>query len=227
MNKIIELLQHQKLVWRGSSTLGSSLKSVATGFSELDHHLNGGFSIGVNEIQTSYGIGELRLLLPLFKEAISEERLVVFVNSFGIVSAEALAHYGLPLDNFLLINPERWQEVLWAAEHCLRSGACHTLVMWADQPLELHQAKRLQIACETGNSLLFVLQESSAASVGLPLELSLSLAPQQQGLSARINKRKLGWPSSPFSIDMTNQWPALTIPNKADNVIEFPQIKAG
>lgn len=228
MNDLLERLQQQNLVWHATASAGKPAQGVfSSGFIELDKRLDGGFPQGVNEIQSVCGIGELRLLLPVFQQAMTEQRLVVLINPLTMLCSEALTTSGLELDKLLLVSPATDSDALWAAEQCLRSGACYSLVMWSQQPLAVHQIKRLQLACEAGNSLLFILRESRVESIALPLDLSLSLSAHEQGLSARINKRKRGWPSSPFTINMSSDWPALTVARAPDNVIEFPQVKAG
>ena len=144
MNELIDLLQ-QRLVWQGSKKVPYQ-KNCSTGYGELDHYLDGGFPKGIIEVQSDNGIGELRLLLPQLKNALVEERLIVFIAPFGIISSQAIAAQGIELNKVLVVYPNKQQEALWAAEQCLRSGACHSVVMWFDQALEIHQVKRLQTA---------------------------------------------------------------------------------
>lgn len=224
MNKLIDILQHQHLVWQGSKKATASV-GESSGYQTLDEQLAGGFTQGVTEIQSEPGIGELRLLLPLLKQAFSQERLVVFIAPQGIVSAQALATQGFELDKVLIVYPDDQQQALWAAEQCLRSGACHSVVMWLNQALEVHQVKRLQVASHTGNSHQFILRVNKAESLSLPFDLSMSLQAHEQGVLARINKRKQGWPSGDFTIDMADYWPALTVQARPDNVVHFPNMK--
>ena len=231
MTNLIEQLQRQALVWRGNMAkqVVAKQQNLTTGFELLDQHLAGGFSLGVNEIQSVSGIGELRLLLPVLQAACLEHRLIVFIAPNGNICGQMLAKQGIELSQVLIISPETQQEALWAAEQCLRSGACHSVVMWSQAGLAIHQVKRLQIACAAGNSLHFLLREHKAETATLPFNLSLSLIPHQQGLLVKVNKRKCGWPSMPFTLDMSEHWPALTLENEselpiqalADNVVMF------
>ncbi|WP_286232675.1 translesion DNA synthesis-associated protein ImuA [Thalassotalea sediminis] len=224
MNELIELLQHQHLVWQGSIKTPAQ-KKQSTGFEELDQHLDGGFLQGVTEIRSMEGIGELRLLLPTLKYAIEEQRLVVFIAPRGLISPQMLVTQGFDLQNFLLVYPDKHQDALWTAEQCLRSGVCHSVVMWFDKSLAMHQIKRLQIASEAGNSHQFILRTNKQESLSLPVELSLSLKPHPQGLIACINKRKGGWPSDKFIINMEKYWPMLTLQPLPNNLVPFPKVK--
>ena len=226
MNKLIDLLQQQHLVWQGANKTPAQA-GCSTGYDELDERLEGGFPKGVIEIQSDHGIGELRLLLPVLKSASVEERLIVFIAPFGVVSSQALAAQGIALDKVVVVYPSKQQEALWAAEQCLRSGACHSVVMWLEQPLEVHQVKRLQTASKAGNSQQFILRIDKAESLSLPFDLSLLLQPHAQGLSARINKRKGGWPSENFTVNMAKYWPMLVQQPRPDNLVQFPKISVG
>lgn len=228
MNNLLKQLQQKNLVWQATESPTKTDKTPEnSGFIELDKRLNGGFPKGVNELQSDIGIGELRLLLPTLKQAIAEQRLIVFISPRALICSEALVGYGIELDKVLLVLAQNQQDALWAAEQCLRSGICHSVVMWPQHALEIHQIKRLQIACQTGNSSLFLLRETKAEQIALPLDLSLSLFEHPLGVFACINKRKRGWPSERFTIDMTANWPALTLAKNPNNVIEFPQIRVG
>lgn len=226
MNKLINLLHQQNLVWHGARKLSQQAEG-STGYAELDAHLNGGFQKGLTEIRSDAGIGELRLLIPTLKTALAEDRLIVFIAPFGVISSQALLASDFELKNVLSIYPQNKQEALWAAEQCLRSGACHSVVMWLNDALEVHQVKRLQVASETGNSYQFILRTDKAESLSLPFDLSLSLQPDLKGLSVRINKRKGGWASGEFLLDMTQSWPTLVLSPQADNLIPFPQVNVG
>jgi len=228
MNKLINILQRQQLVWHGSKQ-NPIQTGNSTGYDELDEHLDGGFQKKVTEIQSIAGIGELRLLLPILKNAVAQERLIVFIAPFGIISPQALTNQGFELDKIIIIYPDKIQDNLWAAEECLRSGACHSVIMWVEHPLEVHHIKRLNMASETGNCHQFIIRTQKVESLSLPLELSLSLKPHTQGLSARINKRKQGWPSNNFTIDMSKHWPTLTLKSAhpSSNLIHFPKARLG
>lgn len=226
MNKIIERLHKQDLVWQGSAKVPTQQVS-STGFDELNQQLGGGFPKGIIEVQSISGIGELRLLLPAIRQSVSEQRLAVFIDPYAKVCAQALATQGFELDKIVIISPDKFKDCLWAAEQCLSSGACHSVVMWAESPLEVHHIKRLKMASEVGNCQQFILRANKRESLTLPVDLSISLTPHIQGLSAQINKRKRGWPSNTFTINMAELWPSLTLSSGSENVVNFPAQRVG
>jgi len=229
MNRLIDLLQRKNLIWHATdgaqysvstSSAFDSAKIVSSGFTELDQQLLGGFpQHGVVQLDSPTGIGELRLLLPYLQQ----QRLLVFINPPASLSAQMLLQQGFDLNQVLLLTPGSSQHSLWAAEQCLKSGICHGVLLWSQQQLEVHQVKRLQLAAEESDSVQFILKTKQQNSISLPVSLRLALEPHAMGITATIMKRKGGWPSMPFNIDMSRHWPALVEQSPADNVIPFPQ----
>ncbi len=224
MYELIEHLKNKHWLWQGSETK-TELSSDTTGIKELDEKLSGGFpSHGIVEIQSLSGIGELRLLYPYLKQ--NNERLTVFVNPPGILHAESLKHMDLNLNNVLVVTPNNHKEALWAAEQCLKSGACDQVLLWLDN-LEVHQIRRLTVASETGNCLQFLFRSIQESVFSLPVSLSLSLQPSPDGLKISVPKRKGGWPLSAFNVSMHERWSNLVVPLPSPTVLPFPRQKQG
>lgn len=228
MYELIEHLKNKHWLWQGSETKYEQ-SSHSTGFNTLDDKLAGGFPPhGVVEIQSLSGIGELRLIYPYLKQ--HDKRLTVFINPPGIVQAESLKCEGINLEHVLVLTPKNHKEALWAAEQCLKSGACCQVLLWQDK-LEVHQVRRLNVASETGNCLQFLFRSPQESVFSLPVSLSLSLQADPQGLQISVPKRKGGWPLSAFKLSMYESWPNLVIPQASSKpssqVIAFPQRMQG
>ena len=220
MSNVIELLQHKHLIWHASQQQ-SGIETSSSGFAELDKQLGGGFpATGVTEIHSPCAIGELRLITPCLRLR-GEKRLTVFINPPGYLCAEYLLRQGFDLARTLFIRPDAGQKSLWAAEQCLKSGCCASVVLWHSS-LEIHQAKRLQVASETGNTIHFLFNTRQEHSLTLPVSLSLHLAPAEQGLHLSISRRKGSWLQSDFLLDISHHWPALTIKEERKQVFRFP-----
>jgi len=220
MNKTIELLQRQHLVWHATDT-GPIIYTSPSGYAELDSKLQGGFpEVGIIEVSSPLAIGELRLLLPHIKQR-AQDRLSVFIDPPGHISAEHLHNADFNLQQVLIIYPKTPKEALWAAEQCLKSGACSSVLHWY-QTLEIHHVRRFHTAAEIGNSLHFLLRNSSEVHFSLPVHLSMKLTPHPLGIEIEVPKRKGGWPLPAFSVDMSSTWPSLTLTKPADNIITFP-----
>ncbi|WP_165311842.1 translesion DNA synthesis-associated protein ImuA [Vibrio ziniensis] len=228
MYELIEHLKNKHWLWQGSETK-YELNTHSTGFNALDEKLAGGFPPhGVVEIQSQSGIGELRLIYPYLKQ--HDKRLTVFINPPGIVQAESLKFEGIELDNVLVVTPRNHKESLWAAEQCLKSGACRQVLLWLDN-LEVHQVRRLNVASETGNCLQFLFRSPQESAFSLPVSLSISLQSYPQGLKISVPKRKGGWPLGAFNLAMSERWPNLVMPHSSpqssSTVITFPKRMQG
>ncbi|MEZ8775641.1 translesion DNA synthesis-associated protein ImuA [Vibrio sp. 10N.247.310.17] len=208
MHELIKNLQDRQLIWTGlqSTTQGST---TSTGYPQLDKQLDGGFPThGVIEVESQQGIGELRLLTPYLAQQ-NSQKLAIFINPPGKICAEFFSSQGIELDNILVIEPQRDLDALWAAEQCLKSGACHSVLLWGAD-LEIHQTKRLQAASETGKCLQFHFKATSHNQLSLPVSLSMKLSSHIQGLKVEVTKRKGSWSYGSFILDMNQNWPLLT-----------------
>jgi len=208
MHELIKNLQDRQLIWKGlqSTTLGST---TSTGYPQLDKQLDGGFPThGVIEVESQQGIGELRLLTPYLAQQ-NSQKLAIFINPPGKIGAEFFSSQRIQLENILVIEPQRDLDALWAAEQCLKSGACHSVLLWGAD-LEIHQTKRLQAASETGKCLQFHFKATSHNQLSLPVSLSMKLSSHIQGLKVEVTKRKGSWSYGSFILDMNQNWPLLT-----------------
>ncbi|WP_040757939.1 translesion DNA synthesis-associated protein ImuA [Vibrio scophthalmi] len=225
MSELIEHLKQKHGLWQGNAQ-HQPIDAHPTGFALLDCKLEGGFpNQGVIELQSVTGIGELRLLLPHLLNS-SKERMSVFIQPPGYLCAEMLVEQGFDLDQILLIYPDNPQHALWAAEQCLKSGACSNVLLWQSE-LEVHQARRLQVASETGRCLHFLFKQPQQHLFSLPVSLSMRLEPHHHGLTVTITKRKGGWPHGSFVLDMRSRWSQLVIAEPQPVVIPFPLRKQG
>lgn len=222
MHELINLLQRRNLVWHGTEQK-AAYSGQTTFYPELDDKLEGGFpEHGVVDVVSPPGIGEVRLLMPYLQK---QNRLLVYINPPGQVCAEQLHHYGIDISQVLVVHPQKAQDALWAAEQCMKSGTCSAVLLWQTE-LEVHQVKRLQIAGETGECLLFLHRHFDTSTISLPVTLGMSLSSNDYGINVHIRKRKGGWPVAHFQVDMRQQWPALTKQLPA-NVVPFPMSQVG
>lgn len=226
MNRILESLKNKRLVWQGNHTLVPEMAGQ-TGYPEFDEQLHGGLpEQGIIDLQSATGIGELRLFYPYLQQRHQQEqRLLIYIAPPFVVNAETLAELELPLSRIVIVRPDTEQQALWAAEQCLKSGCCHSVLLWQKQ-LQVHQVKRLQLAAEAGDALHFLLRPDTQHNQSLPVTLSMQFKPRPRGLKIVINKRKGGWAGQPFEVNMAQRWPELTLPAK-DNVLPFPRVSNG
>ena len=136
-----ELIDGQQ-VWRGQSARhgfheDASTPLQPTGFAALDAVLpTGGWpDAAVTELLLSAdGIGELQLLWPTLRRlthaADAALRPVVLVAPPYVPYAPAWAKAQIDLGNLHVVHATADADALWAAEQCLRSGACSAVLCW-------------------------------------------------------------------------------------------------
>lgn len=227
MHEFIEQLKQKQWLWQGNkpTPLNMPTSLASTGFSELDQKLDGGLpEQGVIDLQSPAGIGELRLLFPHLRHA-DDGRLMVFIQPPAPLYAEALVCEEFDSNRILLIQPENKKHAFWAAEQCLKSGACSHVMLWCDN-VEIHQARRFQVSAEVGRCRQFLFRNEQERGFSLPVSLSMQLKPHPQGIEAQITKRKGRWEPKPFSINMAQQWPHLVLQARPHVVIPFPTHKS-
>ena len=211
MSALLQQLARRQLLWHGNSQQ-AAYQAVTSGYPQLDQQLAGGFpASGLIELQTQLGIGELRLLLPYLQQQHSSGRLLVLISPPAMPCADMLAAAGITLSQLVIVTPKTGKEALWAAEQCLQSGCCASVLLW-QVPVKLAQARRLQLAAEQGSASLLLLHRP-LAGLSLPVNLSVKLQPHHHGVQLSVEKRKGGWATAPFVVDMQSCWPQLCLSN--------------
>ncbi|MFT4929180.1 MAG: protein ImuA [Phenylobacterium sp.] len=231
MSAILQSLHINQLLWHASHLPSDPNAFVASGYTQLDHKLNGGWpDKGIIELQSDgIGIGEIRLLFPALSQLCDKDMLYAWIAPPGRLNGQTLANAGLPLDKTLIATDVSAKESFWLAEKCLRSGCCAAVVLWCNE-LESTQARRLQLAAKEGNSLGFIIRPQSAVEQSLPVSIRMRATANQQGLNVNIDKRLGGNPVAPFTLNMHEKWPELTQPpapsssanNPANNTANNP-----
>lgn len=228
MHELIEQLKQKQLLWQGNEVSAQSIafSAASSGFSALDEKLAGGLPAnGVVDLQSISGIGELRLLFPHLRTA-DDGRLIVFIQPPANLNAEALLAEQLDINRILLIEPNTTQHAFWAAEQCLKSGACSHVLLWCDE-VEIHQARRFQVGCETGNCRHILFRSAQTRLFSLPITLAMHLTAHDRGLEVQITKCKGVWEPKPFVLDMQSFWPQLTHHQPTQKVVPFPVRQQG
>lgn len=188
------LLGHPGLWLGGAKGEAPGGETLPTGRAALDGLLPGGGLPGgaVTEILFSReGIGELRLFLPALAGLSREGRRIAWIDPPHLPYAPALAAAGARLSRFLVIRTGAARDRLFAAEQCLRSGACGAVLAWPGE-CDDRIIRRLQLAAETGRSLGLLFRPGRACGRFSPAALRLRLAPSPLGVTVELLKGRGG-----------------------------------
>ena len=155
--ELSELVKTHPQVWSGDRYIRD--RSVAsTGYLPLDQALpTGGWPPGV--IWVDYpraGIGELQLLYPAMQQLSRERREVVFVNPPYQPYAAAMP--GMAFNSTLVVEPENFDDALWAADKLVRHAACGLVLLWttADKAITSSALRRLNLAARQNGTTLVI-----------------------------------------------------------------------
>ncbi|QYJ92183.1 translesion DNA synthesis-associated protein ImuA [Shewanella spartinae] len=227
----LERLLQRSDLWRGDAYHPQQM-GLDSGYPEFNRHLGqGGWpSQGLCEIFcSSEGIGELSLALPLMRRLIPRQSregsaagLVSLVAPPHVPYPQSLAMQGIDVSCLLWVDTQTPKEQLWALEQILTSGASPLVLCWLED-LSVSQARRLQLACEKGESLCLCYLPSKVKEQAHPVPLRIALQPSTEtntGINIEtsseanikmgndrlletqvdILKRRGGWPAPRFSL---------------------------
>lgn len=164
-------------VWRGSPVPAQAPTAEwPTGHAALDAVLpSGGWpASSLSEILLpADGVGELQLAWPLLARLTRAGRIVVLVAPPYDVHAPAWAAAGLDLAHLHQVRAEP-RDALWAAEQCLRSGACGAVLCWPAKADD-RALRRLQVAAEAGQCIGLAFRPLQAAINPSPAALRVAI----------------------------------------------------
>lgn len=164
---------------RGREAAGArSARPIPSGLAALDEALptQGWPEAALTELLIpADGIGELELLWPALARMSTGDRVVVLVAPPYLPYAPAWVDAGVRLGGLQVVDAEP-RNALWAAEQCLRSGACAAVVCWPHRPDD-RALRRLQMAAETGQACGFALRPLGASINPSPAALRIAIEP--------------------------------------------------
>ena len=169
-------------LWRGQPATQAPTDAIATGWASLDAVLPGGGwpSAALSEILLpADGVGELRLVWPALARLSEGNGIVAVVAPPYRPYAPAWQAAGLRHDALQVIDADP-RDALWAAEQCLRSGACSAVLCWP-RSADDRALRRLQVAAETGRTPGFAFRAAQAAMnpSPAPLRVAIEVAPHR------------------------------------------------
>jgi len=188
-----ELLRDPR-IFRSGDARPEADRVITTGLSDLDDCLPGGGwprGVLVELLARQWGMGELRLIMPVLASLSARGRWLVWVSPPYLPYAPALSAHALNPRHCLIAQPECREERIWVAEQSLKSGACGAVLAW-DCPMTARHSRRLQLAAEASDALAFVFRDARAARQRSPAALRLQLSPDPAGLLVTLLKVRGG-----------------------------------
>lgn len=172
----LDAMLEDRRVWRGQLGAAPDKARQATGHAALDAALpHGGWpDPGLSEVLAPLdGMGELALVWPTLARLTAAGERVALVAPPYRPNAPAWFSAGLDLRRLHIIDAAP-RNALWAAEQCLRSGACKAVLCWP-QRADDRALRRLAVAAETGQALGIAFRPLREAANPSPAALRLQL----------------------------------------------------
>ncbi len=178
-------------VWQGQELACADAGVVATGHASLDAELpGGGWPLGLVEVlQDRPDQHVWQLTGPALAGSLqSQPGPVVLVSAPFEPFVPSLQAQGLAGERLLWIRAAKPAERLWATEQALRCAEVTAVLAWLPQAKSA-ELRRLQIAAQQHNHLLFVFRTLRSAQDASPARVRLQLSGTGQ-MEVRILKRR-------------------------------------
>lgn len=201
------LLRHPERIhpalWRATQLARPARATVATGFPALDHELPGrGWPVGqlIELMLQQPGCGELQLFRPALQRQ-AAERSIALVQPPYPPCIQAWAHWRLPPERLIWIQPSSPADALWATEQILRHNVCGAVFCWA-RALHPSSLRRLHLLAQQSDTLCIVLRPASASLQPSAAVLRLAIHPCRFGMRLHIVKRQGALCSEPLTLHL-------------------------
>lgn len=171
----LDTLLADRRLWRGQPTVRPA-GNEPTGHAALDAALPAGGwpeSALVEILQAHDGLGELRLVLPTLARHTQAGREIALVAPPYVPHPRAWQAAGVAFERVHLVAADA-RQALWATEQCLRAGCLSAVLCWP-QKADDRALRRLQVAAESGQALVFAFRDARAAVNASPAALRLQL----------------------------------------------------
>lgn len=178
-------------VWQGMELARMEERVLATGYPALDAELpGGGWPIGLVEVMQDRPQQHVwQLTGPALAEALrSKAGPLVLVSAPFEPFFSSLQERGISAERMLRVRAGKDTERLWATEQALRCSEVAAVLAWLPQARS-EQLRRLQIAAQQHDHLLFVFRTLRCLQDASPARLRLQLS-GTQAMEVRILKRR-------------------------------------
>jgi len=202
----LDALISARSVWRGQPAPLAPPAGQPTGLAELDAVLPAGGwpeSALTELLLPADGVGELQLLWPALSR-LSDDGQIVLVAPPYLPYAPAWHAAGVRLQGLQVIHAEQ-RDALWAAEQCLRSGACSAVLCWPSNADD-RALRRLQVAAESGQCHGFALRPAQAARNPSPAALRIAIEPTSPRRLRVLKCRGASVPPRPIAFPRPAAW---------------------
>lgn len=180
-------------VWRGEDLACGPALVVPSGHGLLDQQLpGGGWPRGslIELLQARPEQPLWQLLLPALVQMLQQQAgPLLLVQPPCVPFGPGLRAQGLPFERVLWVRAETSKAGLWACEQALRAAEVAAVLAWLPQA-DAAALRRLQLAAQPQQRLLFVLRGHDRRHEASPAPLRLLLEDRGEACTVQILKRR-------------------------------------
>lgn len=203
MGTTIENLLKHPAIWRLKDKTSSN-NGEKTGYLELNAELpDGGWPLSsLTELLCNQtGIGEISLLMPVFKRFSQEGRNIVLISPPYLPFARALEANDIRLERLVVVESSK-DNFARVTEQIIKAKSCGIVVAWDIAHTNYAQLRRLHLSAENSNALCMLYRSFNALQTPSPAPLRLALKASPHGLEIQIAKRRGALTSKPISLSI-------------------------
>lgn len=204
-------------VWKANQFAQAHLPTISSGYQAIDKELPGeGWpaSTFIEILARAPGIGELRFLTPLLRQLSQQKRPIILLAPPHHPNGPALVELGIDPNLVLIVDAKQAADRLWAVEQSMRSEGFGALLSWlpGDGKTRPEHLRRMQMAAQNTQGLVFAFRPLSAAKEASPAALRIALMPRPHPhLAVHILKRRGPLMLAPIEVTLPVSLSALSI----------------
>lgn len=177
---------------------------VSSGCPPMDAFLPlGGYSRGsLTEFVSDQGmaLGLTTMALQIAKNACTDGKYLVLIDSEQQLFPQALNQLGIPIDRLICLRPNNYADFIWGLDQTLRNGSVGAVIASIER-MDDRTARRIQLAAEAGGGLGLLLRSlDSVRRYASWAEVQWLVYASSPGPEARwfdlILRRAPGWHSA-------------------------------
>ena len=192
-------------LWKGNATL--ALPVTATGIDALNASLTGGGWPAHMLIEWLTDQPEslpIECVLRTWRQHQDNRRLVL-VNPPHRPCAEALMQQGLHPEQIDCIRSSA-ADSAWCLEQLAQSACIASVIAWSEAINQTTQLRRLQLACQQGQTQLFLIRDNAARRQASPAPIRAQLTKTTDHSTIEVFKQPGASGKAPVSIPQVLDW---------------------
>jgi len=175
-------------LWQGNTE--TSIEVTDTGFPELNTHLcSQGWPAHmlIEFLTNDFFSAPIQCALATWRSQ-HDARWIAFVNPPLTPCTERLMQEGIDTEKVDIIDAPT-DQFAWCLEHLALAASTRSIIAWEQETLTSTQLRRLQLACQRGQTQLFLVRQLTHRHQASPAPVRVSMNPSITGVEITVFKQ--------------------------------------